>query len=126
MAGVTIGWSSGEACGVALGTSGSSMNAGQWEACGGMIEVRIQPVVGVVAHRAVNRILLSFMVLGSVILDLVASDAIRWGIEYRSLMARGALGNSVVSAGQFKASRGMVKGRGLPSNWSVARFALNW
>ena len=98
MAGVTIRWSSSEACGVALGADGCGMNAGQWEARSGMIEVRIQPVIGVVAHRAINRVLLGFVIFCSVVLNLVTSDTIGWGIQYRSLMARRALGNSGVSA----------------------------
>ena len=76
------------------------------------------------AHDAIDWILLSFVILRSVILDLVTSDAISWCIQYRSLMARGALGNSGVSAGQFKTSRGMVERRGFPGSWSVARLAL--
>ena len=64
-----------------------------------MVKVRIQPIIRVVAHRAVNRILLGFMVFRPVILNLVTSNTIRWGIEYRSFVARRALGNSGVSAG---------------------------
>ena len=77
------------------------------------------------AHGAVNRVLLGFMILGSVILYLMTSNAIGWRIEYRSLVARGALGNSRVSAGQLKASRSMVKGRWLPSGRGMASLTLN-
>ena len=93
MAGVTIRWRSGEACGVALGADGCGMNTGQRKACGGMIEVRIQPVICIVAHGAINRVLLGFMIFCAVILNLMAGDTISWSIEYRSLMTRGALCN---------------------------------
>ena len=74
-----------------------------------MVKVSIQPIIWVMAHGTVNRILLGFVILRSVILDLVTSDAISWCIQYRSLMTRGALGNSCVTAGQFKTSGGMVE-----------------
>ena len=94
---------------MALSADSGGMNASQWKARRGMIEVRIQPVVGVVAHRAINRINLGFMIFCAVILNLMAGDTISWSIEYCSLVARGALGNSRVSAGQLKTSSGMVK-----------------
>ena len=87
VAGVTISWCSGEACGVALGAGGGSMNAGKREVRGCMVKACIQPVIRVMAHRAVNRVLLGFMILGSVILYLMTSNAIGWRIEYRSLVA---------------------------------------
>ena len=125
VAGVTISWCSGVACGVALGAGGGSMNAGKREVSRCVVKISIQPVVRVVAHRAVNRVNLSFMILGSVILYLMTSNAIGWRIEYRSRVARGALGNSRVSAGQLKASRSMVKGRWLPSGRGMASLTLN-
>ena len=125
MASITIGWSSSEACGVTLGADGGNVNAGQWEVRCRVVKSRVQPVIRVMAHGAINRVLLGFVIFRSVILNLVTGDAIRWGIEYRSLMTGGALGNSRVSAGQFKASRSMVKGRWFPSGWGVASFALN-
>ena len=125
VAGVTISWCSGEACGVALGAGGGSMNAGKREVSRCVVKACIQPVVRVVAHRAINRILLGFMIFGAVILNLMTSDAIRWGIEYRSLMTRGALGNSRVAASQLKSSRGMVERRWLPAGRGVASLALN-
>ena len=45
MARVAISWSTGEACGVALGTSGRGVNAGKREVRGSVVKVRIQPVV---------------------------------------------------------------------------------
>ena len=87
MAGVTICWSAGEACGVALGTGGSGMNTGQREVRSCVVKVSVQPIIRVVAHRAVNRVLLGLMIFRPVILNLVTSDAIRWGVEYRSLVA---------------------------------------
>ena len=87
MAGVTIRWCSGEASGVALGASGCRMNTREWEVRCCVVKISIQPVVRVVAHRAINRILLGFMIFGAVILNLMTSDAIRWGVEYRSLVA---------------------------------------
>ena len=87
VAGVTIRWGSGKACGVALGTGRGSMNTGKREVSRCVVKISIQPVVRVVAHRAVNRVLLGFMVFCSVILNLMTSDAIRWGVEYRSLVA---------------------------------------
>ena len=125
VAGVTIRWGSGKACGVALGADRGSMNTGKREVRSRVVKVRIQPVIRVVAHGAVNRVLLGFMILGSVILYLMTSNAIGWRIEYRSLVARGALGNSRVSAGQLKTSRCMIKGRWLPTGWGVASLALN-
>ena len=125
MAGIAIRWCSGEACGVALGTSGRGMNAGQREVSCRMVKVRIQPIIRVVAHRAVNRILLGFMVFCSVILNLMTGDTIGWRIEYRSLMTRGALGNSRMSAGQLKSGGGMVKRRWLPSGRGMASLTLN-
>ena len=125
VAGVTIRWGSGKACGVALGADRGSMNTGKREVRSRVVKVRIQPVIRVVAHGAVNRVLLGFMILGSVILYLMTSNAIGWRIEYRSLVARGALGNSRVSAGQLKASRSMVKGRWLPSGRGMASLTLN-
>ena len=86
MASITIGWSSSEACGVTLGADGGNVNAGQWEVRCGMVKSRVQPVIGVMAHRAINRVLLRFMILRSVILNLVTGDAVGRGIEYRSLM----------------------------------------
>ena len=109
VAGVTIRWGSGKACGVALGADRGSMNTGKREVRSRVVKVRIQPVIRVVAHGAVNRVLLGLMIFRSVILYLMTSNAIGWRIEYRSLVARGALGNSRVSAGQLKASSGMVK-----------------
>ena len=125
VAGVTIRWGSGKACGVALGTGRGSMNTGKREVRSCVVKVSIQPVIRVVAHRAIYRVLLGFMILGSVILYLMTSNAIGWRIEYRSLVARGALGNSRVSAGQLKASRSMVKGRWLPSGRGMASLTLN-
>ena len=125
MAGVTICWSAGEACGVALGTGGSGMNTGQREVRSCVVKVSVQPIIRVVAHGAVNRILLGFVIFCSIILYLMTSNAIGWRIEYRSLVARGALGNSRVSAGQLKTSRCMIKGRWLPTGWGVASLALN-
>ena len=87
MASITVSRSSSKACGVALGTYRGSMNASEWKVRGCVIKVSIQPVVRVVAHRAINRVLLGFMVFCSVILNLMTSDAIRWGVEYRSLVA---------------------------------------
>ena len=100
------------------------MNTRQWEVRCRMVKSRVQPVVRVMAHRAINRVLLGFVILRSVILNLVARDAIGWGIEYGSLVARRALGNTGVSAGELKTSRGVIKGRGFPGSWSVARLAL--
>ena len=77
------------------------------------------------AHRAINRVLLGFVILRSVILNLVARDAIGWGIEYGSLVARRALGNTGVSAGELKASRGVIERRWLPSGRGMAGLALN-
>ena len=125
MAGVTIRWSSSKACGVALGTGRGSMNTGKREVSRCVVKISIQPVIRVVAHGAVNRILLGFVIFCSIILYLMTSNAIGWRIEYRSLVARGALGNSRVSAGQLKTSRCMIKGRWLPTGWGVASLALN-
>ena len=125
MAGVTIRWCSGEASGVALGASGCRMNTREWEVRCCVVKISIQPVVRVVAHRAVNRVLLGLMVLRSVILNLMTSDAISRGIEYCSFVARRALGNSCMSAGQFKASSGMVKCCWLPASRRVTSLALN-
>ena len=86
VAGVTIRWSSGEACGMALSAYGGDMNAGKREVRGCMVKVSIQPVIRVVAHGAVNRVLLGFMVLRSVVLYLVTGDTISWRIQDRSLM----------------------------------------
>ena len=77
------------------------------------------------AHRAVNRELLGLMIFRPVILNLVTSNTIRWGIEYRSFVAGRALGNSGVSTGKLKSSGGVVKGRWLPADRGVASFALN-
>ena len=125
VAGVTIRWGSGKACGVALGTGGCGMNTDEREVCGSVVKVRVQPVIRVVAHGAINRVLLGLMIFRPVILNLVTSNTIRWGIEYRSLMTRGALGNSGVSASQFKASCSMVKARWLPTSRGMASHALN-
>ena len=125
VAGVAISWSSSEACGVALGAGCRGMNAGQREVSCRMVKVRIQPIIRVVAHRAVNRELLGLMIFRPVILNLVTSNTIRWGIEYRSLMTRGALGNSRMSAGQLKSGGGMVKRRWLPSGRGMASLTLN-
>ena len=99
VAGVTIRWCAGEACGVALGTGRGSMNTGKREVRGSVVKACIQPVIRVMAHGAIYRVLLGFMILGSVILYLMTSDAISRGIEYCSFVARRALGNSRVSAG---------------------------
>ena len=88
MAGVTIARRSCKTCSVALGTGGSSMNTGQREVRGCVVKACIQPIIQVVAHRAVYRVLLGFVILRSVILNLMTSDAIRWGIEDCSFMAR--------------------------------------
>ena len=45
VAGITICWSAGEACGVTLGTGGGSMNTSEREVRGGMVKCRIQPIV---------------------------------------------------------------------------------
>ena len=45
VAGVTSSWSSGEACGVALGTGRGSMNTGKREVCGCVVKACIQPVI---------------------------------------------------------------------------------
>ena len=125
MAGVAISWSTGEACGVALGTGRGSMNTGKREVCGSVVKVRVQPVIRVVAHGAINGVLLGLMIFCSVVLNLVTGDTIRWGIQYSSFVAGRALGNSDVSAGQFKASCGMVERRWFPAGRRVANFALN-
>ena len=125
MAGVTIRWCPSEACGVALGTGGCGMNTGKREVRSRVVKVSVQPIIRVVAHRAVDWVNLSLMIFRSVILNLMTSDAISRGIEYCSFVARRALGNSRVSAGQLKASGGVVKGRWLPSGSSMAGLALN-
>ena len=76
------------------------------------------------AHRAINRVLLGFVVFCSVILNLMAGDAIGWRIEDRSFVAGRALSNTSMSAGELKASGGMVERRWLPSGRGVARLAL--
>ena len=101
------------------------MNTRQWEGRRCVVKACIQPIIRVVAHGAINWVLLRFMIFCSIILNLVTGDAIGWCIQYRSLVARGALGNSRVTAGELKTSRGMVKGRGFPGRWGVARLALN-
>ena len=53
----------------------------------GMVEGWIQPVVRIVAHQAIRRISLGLMVLGSVILGLMAGDAVRFGIQNGPFMA---------------------------------------
>ena len=125
VAGVAISWSTGEACGVALGTGRGSMNTGKREVCGSVVKFRVQPVIRVVAHGAINGVLLGLMIFCSVVLNLVTGDTIRWGIQYSSFVAGRALGNSDVSAGQFKASCGMVERRWFPAGRRVANFALN-
>jgi hypothetical protein len=110
---------------MALSADSGGMNASQWKARRGMIEVRIQPVVGVVAHRAINRINLGFMIFCAVILNLMTGDTFRWGVQYSSFVAGRALGNSRMSTGQLKSSGGVVKGRWLPSGRSMASLALN-
>ena len=125
VAGVTSSWSSGEACGVALGTGRGSMNTGKREVCGSVVKVRVQPVIRVVAHGAINGVLLGLMIFCSVVLNLVTGDTIRWGIQYSSFVAGRALGNSRMSTGQLKSSGGVVKGRWLPSGRSMASLALN-
>ena len=87
MAGVTIRWCPSEACGVALGTGGCGMNTGKREVRSRVVKVSVQPVIRVVAHGAVNRILLGFVIFCSIILYLMTSNAIGWRIEYRSLVA---------------------------------------
>ena len=77
------------------------------------------------AHGAINGVLQGFMILGSVILNLVTGNTIGWRIEYRSFVAGRALGNTGVSTGQLKASGGVVKGRWLPAGRGVASLALN-
>ena len=122
---IAIRWSSSKACGVALGAGGCGMNTDEREVCGCVVKACIQPVIRVVAHGAVNRILLGFVIFCSIILNLVTGNTIGWRIEYRSLVARRALGNSGVSTGQLKSSGGVVKGRWLPAGRRVASFALN-
>ena len=125
MAGVTIRWSAGEACGVALGADSGSMNTRQREVRSRVVKVSVQPVIRVVAHGAVNRILLGFVIFCSIILNLVTGNTIGWRIEYRSFVAGRALGNTGVSTGQLKASGGVVKGRRFPAGRGVASLALN-
>ena len=110
---------------MALSADSGGMNASQWKARRGMIEVRIQPVVGVVAHRAINRINLGFMIFCAVILNLMTGDTFRWGVQYSSFVAGRALGNTGVSTGQLKASGGVVERGGFPTGWGVASLALN-
>ena len=76
------------------------------------------------AHDAIDWILLSFVILRSVILNLMTSDAISWGVQYRSFVAGRALSNTSMSAGELKASRGVIERRWLPSGRGVARLAL--
>ena len=101
------------------------MNTGKREVRSRVVKVSVQPIIRVVAHRAVNRILLGFMVFCSVILNLMAGNTISRGVQYRSLMTRGALGNSRMSAGQLKSGGGMVKRRWLPSGRGMASLTLN-
>ena len=75
------------------------MHPGQRETGSGMVKGSVKPVVCIVAHLAVYGIHLSLMVLCTIVLYLVARDAIGFGIEYGSLVARGALGNNRMSAG---------------------------
>ena len=77
------------------------------------------------AHRAINRVLLSFVILRSVILNQMTSDAFRWGVQYRSFVAGRALSNTSMSAGELKASRGVIERRWLPSGRGMAGLALN-
>jgi hypothetical protein len=101
------------------------MNTGKREVSRCVVKISIQPVVRVVAHRAVNRVNLSFMILGSVILNLVTGNTIGWRIQDRSFVAGRALGNTGVSTGQLKASGGVVERGGFPTGWGVASLALN-
>ena len=81
VAGVAIAWGSGESCCVALGADGSSMNTDQRKARYGMVKVRILPVVCIMAHQTVKRMLLRFVILGSIILYLMASNTFGWRIQ---------------------------------------------
>ena len=101
------------------------MNTGKREVRSRVVKVSVQPVIRVVAHGAVNRILLGFVIFCSIILNLVTGNTIGWRIKYRSFVAGRALGNTGVSTGQLKASGGVVKGRWLPAGRGVASLALN-
>ena len=124
MAGITFTWCTGKSCRVALGTNGSSVNAGKRKSRQCMIKIWIQPVVAAVAHQTVKRMLLRFMILRTVILNLMASDAITWRIQYRSLVTRGALGNPAMTTGNFKTGGGVIKCRRLPTGRGMASLAL--
>ena len=74
-----------------------------------MVKRRIQPVVSIVAHLAIRRISLCFMVLGGIILSLMAGDAIRPGVQHSPLMTVRTLNNECVSTGQGKSGGGMAE-----------------
>jgi hypothetical protein len=87
MAGITVGWSVGISAGMALGAKYSGMGTCQREAGGSVIKRGIKPVGGVMAHIAIRRICLRFVILGIVVLNLVTGNTIGPGIQNGPFMA---------------------------------------
>ena len=63
------------------------MRAGERESRIGMIEGRIQPVVGVVTHLAVGGVRLALVVPCIIVLNLMAGEAFRTGGDHAALVA---------------------------------------
>ena len=75
-----------------------------------MIKSIVQPVIFIMAHLAVGRIHKGFVIFRIVVLNLVTTDAIRFCIEYTSLVTIRTLYDCRMAARQCKSSGGMVKG----------------
>ena len=79
-----------------------------------MIESRVQPVVRIVAHFAINRIQLTFMIFSIIILNLVTGYTISFSVQESPFMTIGTLNHPGMTSGQFKACGDVVKGGWFP------------
>lgn len=107
-------------------TRGCRMGSGEDEPGLCMVEGGVLPAHRIVAHLAILRILLGFVVAGIIILNLVAADTLRGGTHHAAFMAICTLCNAGVATRQNEAGAGMVECRWLPGGCIMAGFANRW
>lgn len=88
-----------------------------------MVESGVQPVVGIMAKLAVDRIGLGLVILRIIILGLMAAYAVGPRILHVSLMTVGTLNDPGVSTRQYVTGGGMIECRWFPGACGVAGFA---
>ncbi len=101
------------------------MGTGQREVGQRMVEIRVEPVVRVVAHGTIGRELRSHMVFCAVVLRLVARDTFGRRRRGISLVARRTLDHRGMTTCQGKSGGGVAESRRFPVGGGVAGFTVD-